>query len=367
MKEIVVKATWMRGGTSKCWVFEYEDLQHCEMSMDNILLRAFGSPDQRQLDGIGGGTSTTSKAVILSPYEGDDFDVNYLFAQVGIDDATVDWGSNCGNCSSVVAVYAIEKGWVKSEKDITNVRVYNENTNQAIIQQVNTPNGKLPDGTSEMVGSVYPGIEVNIGFRDPAGKTTGKLFPASDYSSNVIIDNKSYDVTMIDAGAPCVYLDATSLGLNGKSREEWTKIIDQNLPLLDNIRRHCAVSMGLADKPELAARAIPKLGVIHASMVEDADLSIQMLSMGKRHPAMPVTGSVALTLSARYPDTVTSKVLGYTTQHGITLDTPSGLLKTFATDIDSVPVIGISRTCRTIAQATINIPLNPLPKEVAIS
>lgn len=358
MKEIVVNATWMRGGTSKCWVFEYEDLQHCEMSMDNILLRAFGSPDERQLDGIGGGTSTTSKAVILSPYKGDDFDVNYLFAQVGIEDATVDWGSNCGNCSSVVAVYAIEKGWVKAEKDITNVRVYNENTNQAIIQQVNTPNGKLPDGISEMVGSVYPGIEVNVGFRDPAGKTTGKLFPASDYTSKVVIDNKSYDVTMIDAGAPCVYLDATSLGLNGKSREEWTKIIDQNLPLLDNIRRHCAVSMGLADKPELAARAIPKLGVIHASMVEDANLSIQMLSMGKRHPAMPVTGSVALTLSARYPDTVTSKVLGYTTQHGITLDTPSGLLKTFATDIDSVPVIGISRTCRTIAQATINIPLD---------
>lgn len=180
MKDLTIKATWMRGGTSKCWVFERSVLNHPKLSMDDILLRAFGSPDERQLDGIGGGTSTTSKAVILNPYEGDDFDVNYLFAQVGIEEPTVDWGSNCGNCSAVAALYAIEKGWVIAQDGITTVRVYNENTGQAIVQQIHTPNGKLPLLNAEMVGSVYPGIEVNVGFEDPAGKTTGKLFPIDE-------------------------------------------------------------------------------------------------------------------------------------------------------------------------------------------
>lgn len=365
MRDLQIKATWMRGGTSKCWVFERHELEQEAMRIDDILLRAFGSPDERQLDGVGGGTSTTSKAVILSPYEGDAFDVNYLFAQVGIEEPVVDWGSNCGNCSAVVALYAIEKGWVTPQDGTTTVRVYNENTGQAIVQQIATPNGKLPEANSEMVGSVYPGILVNVGFEDPAGKTTGKLFPAGAECTDIVVDGTRYPVTLVDAGAPCVYLEAAALGLDNHSRDEWTNVIDAQLDLLDNIRRQGAVLMGLADTPEAAARAIPKLGVVGKTDVKGADLRVQMLSMGKCHPAMPVTGSVGLTLAARYPETTIAKALGKTTQAGVNLDTPSGILNTFATDLNNLPVVGISRTCRTIAQTVIHVPLSPLPTEVA--
>lgn len=365
MRDLSIKATWMRGGTSKCWVFERQELEQDAMSMDDILLRAFGSPDERQLDGVGGGTSTTSKAVILNPYEGDDYDVNYLFAQVGIEEPVVDWGSNCGNCSSVAALYAIENGWITPQDGVTTVRVYNENTGQGIVQQIATPDGKLPAATSEMVGSVYPGIQVNVGFEDPAGKTTGKLFPVDEPCTHIEVDGTNYPVTLIDAGAPCVYLDAAALGLTNHTREEWTTVIDAHLDLLDNIRRQGAVLMGLAETPEAAARAIPKLGIVGKTDIEKADLRVQMLSMGKCHPAMPVTGSVALTLAARYNGTTIANVLGKTTQAGVDLDTPSGLLNTFATDINHLPVVGISRTCRTIANTVIYVPLSPLPTEVA--
>ncbi|WP_274584679.1 PrpF domain-containing protein [Neisseria leonii] len=365
MNELTINAVWMRGGTSKCWVFERAELERAPLPLDDVLLRAFGSPDKRQLDGVGGGTSTTSKAVILSPDEGGEYDVHYLFAQVGIDEPVVDWGSNCGNCSAVAALYALEKGWVAAQDGITTVRVYNENTGQAIVQQIATPRGRLPAADSPMAGCVYPGIAVNVGFEDPAGKTTGSLFPAGQPETVITVEGRPYTVTLVDAGAPCVYVDAASLGLAGQPRGQWTETVGDSLAALEAVRRQAAVLMGLADSPEAAARAVPKLGVI-GSGGDGADLRVQMLSMGQLHPAMPVTGSVALTLSARYEGTVTARILGRTAPAGITLDTPSGHLQTFAADVSGLPVVGVSRTCRIMAQARIHVPLAPLPKEVAV-
>lgn len=363
MNELTLNATLVRGGTSKCWVFERSQLERCEMSMDNLLLRAFGSPDKRQLDGVGGGTSTTSKAVILSKLDGTDYDVNYLFAQVGIDEPKVDWGSNCGNCSAVVAMYAINQGWVVPQDGTTTVRVYNENTGQAIVQQIATPNGKLTTQTTSMVGSVYDGTLVNVGFFDPAGKTTGKLFPTQNFADVIQIDDKNYTATLVDAGAPCVYVNADDLGLQGKSRDEWTSIIESQLKVLDDIRRKAAVKMGMATTPQDAERAVPKLGVIGKSL-KDADICVQMLSMGEPHPAMPVTGSVALTLSAQFEGTTVSQILGRVSHTGLTLDTPSGVIKTFASTLDDKAVVGVSRTVRTLATAMLYIPLTPLPTEM---
>lgn len=363
MNNITLKGTLMRGGTSKCWVFERSELEHSKMSIDNSLLRAFGSPDKRQLDGVGGGTSTTSKAVILSPMDGKDFDVNYLFAQVGIDEPKVDWGSNCGNCSAVVALYATEKGWVTPVIGTTTVRVYNENTGQTIIQQIATPDGKPPKADNPMVDSVYDGVLVNVGFFDPASKTTGKLFPTGNHSDTITIDNKNYTATLVDAGAPCVYVNASDFGLEGKARSDWTITLNSQLTTLDVIRRQAAVLMGMADNPENAERAVPKLGVIGKSP-ENADLCVQMLSMGELHPAMPVTGSVALTLSAQFDGTTASTILGNPAPTDIRLDTPSGIIETFATTLDGLPVVGVSRTARTIAVAELYIPLSPLPTEM---
>ena len=146
-----IPATWMRGGTSKCWVFRRADLQIGDLSMDDVLLRIYGSPDHRQVDGIGGGTSTTSKAVILAPSELDGVDVEYTFAQIGIDEAKVDWGSNCGNCSAVVASFAIREGWVPANDGETTVRVLNTNADQLIVQRVDTPGAQLLEAATENI------------------------------------------------------------------------------------------------------------------------------------------------------------------------------------------------------------------------
>ncbi|WP_308113842.1 PrpF domain-containing protein [Arthrobacter sp. ISL-30] len=197
-----IPATWMRGGTSKCWVFEWDSLQVPGKSVDEVLLRLFGSPDNRQIDGVGGGTSTTSKAVILSRSIAEDADVDYTFAQVGIEEQRVDWGSNCGNCSAVVAPYAIQRGWVNAGQDSTAVRALNTNTNQY-------------SGTQMIPGVPFPGMPVGMGFFDPAGRTTGKLFPTGEPVDKLTFDGRQVAATLIDAGAPVVVLEAEAVGLTG--------------------------------------------------------------------------------------------------------------------------------------------------------
>lgn len=182
-----IEAEWMRGGTSKCWVFETETLNETSIDLDELLPRLFGSPDSRQIDGVGGATSTTSKAMILRRPSDPSVDVEFTFAQVGIEEATVDWGSNCGNCSAVVGLYAIEKGWVTPKGDTTRIVTRNTNTGQLIIQQVATPSGALPIvPDAHMPGVAFPGFKVGLGFQDPAGKTTGELLPTGTASETVL-------------------------------------------------------------------------------------------------------------------------------------------------------------------------------------
>ena len=184
-----IPATWMRGGTSKCWVFRRDDLRVGDLSVDEVLLRVYGSPDHRQVDGVGGGTSTTSKAVILAPSTDEGVDVEYTFAQVGIEEAKVDWGSNCGNCSAVVASFAIREGWVPTGSDETAVRVLNTNTGQLIVQRVDTPGGVLAEAATQTIPGVpFPGAPVRMGFVDPAGRSTGHLFPTGHPRDSLVAD-----------------------------------------------------------------------------------------------------------------------------------------------------------------------------------
>ena len=182
-----IEAEWMRGGTSKCWVFETGHLHQSRTNLDELLPRLFGSPDSRQIDGVGGATSTTSKAMILHRPADHGIDVDFTFAQVGIEEAAVDWGSNCGNCSAVVGLYAIEKGWVVPSGDTTRIVTRNTNTGQIIVQLVATPAGALPIvPDAHMPGVASPGYRVGLGFQDPAGKTTGKLLPTGEATDTVL-------------------------------------------------------------------------------------------------------------------------------------------------------------------------------------
>ncbi|MFE9206593.1 PrpF domain-containing protein [Micromonospora sp. NPDC007230] len=211
-----MRATWMRGGTSKCWVFTESDLDAAGEDRTELLVRIFGSPDIRQIDGIGGGTSTTSKAVLLRPSRRPGVDVDYTFGQVSITEPTVDWASNCGNCSAVAGLYALQAGWVRPSGERTTVTVLNTNTDQLIRQEVPTPRRRVVNaGDNEIAGVPYPALGVRMGFVKPAGRTTGRLFPTGERRERIDDGAGGLEVTLIDACAPVVVVDAAALGLGG--------------------------------------------------------------------------------------------------------------------------------------------------------
>ena len=368
MREI--DATWMRGGTSKCWVFRRDDLDIPDLSVDEVLLRLYGSPDHRQVDGVGGGTSTTSKAVILAASDVPGVDVEYTFAQVGIDEAKVDWGSNCGNCSAVVAPFAIREGWVPTGSPETTVRVLNTNTGQVIVQRVPTPEGRLDEAaTQDIPGVPFPGAPVRMGFVDPAGRSTGQLVPTGRERDRLSEAVGGVTVTLVDAGAPVVAVRASDIGVRGDEDIAALDATPGLLRRLDAVRREAGVLMGLADTPETVARAVPKLAVVSDAAQPggpDTDLTVRMLSMGRFHPAVPVTGSVALTLAAGSPGTVVHELAGADRPDaGLRLATPAGCVQTFVEHDDDTPVVGVVRTYRRLASGTVLLPDPPLLPSVS--
>ncbi len=353
-----ITATWMRGGTSKCWVFLGADLDVDGMSVDDVLLRIFGSPDPRQVDGVGGGTSTTSKAVILEPSNHPGIDVEYTFAQVGIEEAKVDWGSNCGNCSAVVAAFAVRAGWVATQDGQTTVRVRNTNTDQVILQHLPTPGGRvLDEPTTSIPGVPFPGAPVRMGFLDPAGRSTGTLFPSGKRTDQLHVAGRTVEVTMVDAGAPVVAVPAAQVGLVG---DESPDVIDATpglLEHLDEVRRTAAVAMGLAETQAMAARAVPKLALVSRSGADqNTDITVRMLSMGKVHPAVPITGSVALTMAAGEQGTVVRDLLEQAPGTDFRIGTPAGDVMTFRAQDDGRDVVGAVRTYRLLAEGAVMLP-----------
>lgn len=370
-----IRATWMRGGTSKCWVFAEQDLGGGNGERDGLLARLFGSPDVRQIDGIGGGTSTTSKAVLLAPSRRPGVDVDYTFAQVSVTEPTVDWSSNCGNCSTVTGLYALQAGWVQPVGEVTTVRVLNTNTNQLIRQEVPTPGQHVTnDGDTVIAGVPYPGLGVKVGFVEPAGRTTGRLFPTGSPVERVSDGELQLEVTMVDAGAPVVAIPAATVGLAGA---ESAATIDADAGLLarlERIRVAAAHLMGLVRDDESVPRAIPKVALVAppaeqrdlAGRVMAADeqhLSVRMLSMGRTHPALAITGSVALALAATTPGTVVSRLLPQADTAGpLHLATPSGVLPVWVEDSEEGQVVSVLRTTRRLLTADIDVPA-PHPSE----
>ncbi|MCW4465358.1 hypothetical protein OK351_07570 [Glutamicibacter sp. MNS18] len=356
-----VKATWMRGGTSKCWVFERRELQIPGFTLDEVLLRLFGSPDPRQIDGVGGGSSTTSKAVILSPSSEPGIDVDYTFAQVGIEQAVVDWGSNCGNCSAVIAPYALEQGWVTPVDGVTTVRIRNTNTSQILVERMSSPADAEPLADTYIPGVPFPGTAVEIGFENPAGGTTGALLPSGEPLTTLAIPGEEHaapeeiQASLIDAGAPVVVVSAATARLDRFSFENWSVQCHAELDRLDAIRRAGAVAMGLADRAESAQRAIPKLAIVTSPEPgSTADINVMMLSMGSPHPALAITGSIALTLAAAVPGSVVAEAAAGETGATLKLRTPAGDIQTWSRDINDAQVVGTTRTARLLAAATLS-------------
>lgn len=308
-----IPATLVRGGTSKCWLFNSHDVPASKDQIESLLIDAFNAADPRQIDGVGGATSTTSKAAVVSQGAERGVDVDYLFAQVGIGDSRVEWGSNCGNCATAIALYAVSHGLVPATVGTTVVRMRNLNTGTRLEADVDTPDGTLPAfGDARVPGTLATGVPVTLAFLDAGGGTTGAVLPTGRAQEQLNVDGRQFTVSMIDAGAPMVLVEAASLGLTGS---ESLAEMSQHVPLLTSIRSAAAVQMGLREADSPVDHSVPKVGVVGAARdyitaggksvaATEYDVAIRTLSMHAPHPAIGLTSAVGVTTAAITPGTV---------------------------------------------------------------
>ncbi|OOR92779.1 putative methylaconitate Delta-isomerase PrpF [Moraxella caviae] len=348
-----IPATYMRGGTSKGVFFKLSDLPAvCQVAgtpRDNFLMRVIGSPDPygKQIDGLGNGSSSTSKVVILSPSDKPNHDVNYLFGQVAIDKPMIDWSGNCGNLTAAVGAFAIAQGLVANvpTDGICTVRIWQANIGKTIIAHVPMANGEVVEtGDFELDGVTFPAAEVVIEFLDPADGE-GAMFP----TGNVVDTLQSPDfgtlsATLINAGIPTIFVKAQDLGLTGTELQDDVNSDGELLAKLERLRAIGAVKMGLIDDVSEAAtrQHTPKIAWVAAPadytassgktvLATDIDVLVRAMSMGKLHHAMMGTASVAIATAAAVEGTLVNTAAGGSKRDKVCFGHPSGTLTVGAT------------------------------------
>ncbi|MDF2152257.1 2-methylaconitate cis-trans isomerase PrpF [Vibrio sp. CAU 1672] len=349
--QIKVAATYMRGGTSKGVFFNLNDLpqaaQVAGAARDNLLLRVIGSPDPygKQIDGMGGATSSTSKTVIVSKSTKADHDVDYLFGQVSIDKPFVDWSGNCGNLSAAVGPFAVHAGLIAKERipqnGVVTVRVWQVNIGKTILVHVPIVNGYVQEtGDFELDGVTFPAQEIQVDFLDPAD-ATGSMFPTGNLVDDLAVPGVgTFNATLINAGIPTIFVDAESIGYQGTELQDDINNDDSVLAMFETIRAYGALKMGLITSVEQAQtrQHTPKIAFVSkpksyqsssGSEVNQAevDVLVRALSMGKLHHAMMGTAAVAIASAACVPGTLVNLAAGGSERETVTFGHPSGTLK----------------------------------------
>ncbi|WLI73083.1 2-methylaconitate cis-trans isomerase PrpF [Halomonas alkalicola] len=387
--QIRIPATYMRGGTSKGVFFRLDDLPEAARkpgeARDRLLMRVIGSPDpyQKQIDGMGGATSSTSKTVILSKSESPDHDVDYLFGQVAIDKAFVDWSGNCGNLSAAVGPFAVANGLVDSaripDNGVVEVRIWQVNIGKTIVCQVPITNGEVQEtGDFELDGVTFPAAEVPVAFKDPADGG-GAIFPTGNLVDELevpadVVEGGTLKATLINAGIPTVFVNADEIGYTGAELQEAINGDAEALARFETIRAHGAVKMGLIkDVAEAASRQhTPKVAFVappasysassgKAVEAESIDLLVRALSMGKLHHAMMGTAAVAIASAAAIEGTLVNLAAGGGKRNAVTFGHPSGTLRVGAAAslVDGRWVIDeavMSRSARVLMEGFVRIP-----------
>ncbi|MBO0778741.1 MAG: PrpF protein [Ktedonobacteraceae bacterium] len=315
MQQQAIRFVLMRGGTSKCLIFKENDLPPVGGERDRLLLEAFGSPDPRQIDGMGGATSLTSKACIIAPSERADIDIDYTFGQVNILRPMVDYGGSCGNCSAAVGPFAIDEGLVRAREGITAVRILNRNTQKLIVAEVPVQNGHAQcEGDFEIAGVPGKGALQRLWFYDPAGSITGRLLPSGHPSDLLEVQGSEIEISLVDAANPVVFVRARDIGLSG--RESAAEIDSRpGVPqVLEEIRGKVAVMLGWVDEWQRAAAVtpgVPKIAMVapvqvdrHAGTSEQVDFVARIMSMGRCHAAYALTGAIATGAAAHIPGSI---------------------------------------------------------------
>mmetsp|Transcript_41129 Transcript_41129/g.74274 ORF Transcript_41129/g.74274 Transcript_41129/m.74274 type:complete len:397 (+) Transcript_41129:53-1243(+) len=378
LKQVRVPAEHMRGGTSKGVFFHRHDLPVDAAKWDQLMLRVMGSPDpyEKQIDGMGGATSSTSKVVVLNKSSREGCHVDYLFGALAISESLLDWSGNCGNLSAAVGPYAIRHGWVPEAPSdgVATVVIWQVNTEKKIIAKVPMKNGTVQElGDFEVDGVTFPAAEVQLEFLDPGN--VGAMFPTGHVCDDLTIPGVGcIKTTLIDAGNPTILVDAKVLGLHGA---ELQPDVNTNKPILDlceTVRSHAAVTMGLAKTPEEAStlrQHTPKLAFAGPAVTYTAssgktveassiDVCARILSMGKLHHAMTGTGAVALAAAAAVPGTVMSDFLPGP-RRSFVFGHPSGSLRVGAEAVHSdagweVASVAMSRTARRLMEGWVLVP-----------
>ena len=387
--QIKIPATYMRGGTSKGVFFSLQDLPEVAQlpgaARDALLLRVIGSPDpyDKQIDGMGAATSSTSKTVILSKSVKADHDVDYLFGQVAIDKPFVDWSGNCGNLSAAVGSFAISSGLVAAERIPQNgvavVRIWQANIGKTIIAHVPITDGAVQEtGDFELDGVTFAAAEVQLEFLDPAAEEEGgsaSMFPTGNLVDDLEVPGVgTFKATLINAGIPTIFINAQDLGYTGTELQGAINGDPKALAMFETIRAHGALRMGLIQHLDEAAKRqhTPKVAFVappaaytassgKAIEAGDVDLLVRALSMGKLHHAMMGTAAVAIGTAAAIRGTLVNLAAGGAERDAVRFGHPSGTLRVGAqaSQVNGEWVVKkaiMSRSARVLMEGWVRVP-----------
>ncbi|MEQ8333843.1 PrpF domain-containing protein [Nisaea sp.] len=374
MTSVRIPACFMRGGSSKGVFFSLADLPPDQSYWDRLFLSVIGSPDPygRQLNGMGGGVSSLSKAAVISASRRDDADLDFTFGQVAVGDAVVDYSSNCGNLSSAVGPFALERGLIRLADGQRAVRIYNTNTGKILVAHFTVKDGLAAEsGSFAIPGVAGTGAAIRLEFLDPAGAGTGHLLPTGNLTDRIQLDDGgSIDATLMDVGNPCVFIDAASVGRTANETIAELEADTALMALLDQLRRKAAVMMGLAVDEATAPAAVPKIAIVGApepasdlagNMIdpEMADLSVRMLSMENVHRVLPLTGAMCAGVACRLSGTIPAG-LTKAPDGDVRLANPSGILPVgadvTANDGPAVRSVTVIRTARLLMSGDVAVP-----------
>lgn len=387
--QIKIPATYLRGGTSKGVFFRLQDLpasaQVPGAARDALLQRVIGSPDPyaKQIDGMGGATSSTSKTVIISKSTRPDHDVDYLFGQVAIDKAFMDWSGNCGNLSAAVGPFAISNGLIDASRvpknGMATVRIWQANIGKTIIAHVPITDGAVQEtGDFELDGVTFPAAEVQLEFISPAADEEGaggSMFPTGNLVDDLEVPGVgTFKATLINAGIPTIFINADAVGYTGIELQDAINGDGKALTMFENIRAHGAIRMGLIKSVDEAAKRqhTPKVAFVAkpASYVAssgkhvqagDIDLLVRAMSMGKLHHAMMGTAAVAIGTAAAIPGTLVNLAAGGGERSTVRFGHPSGTLRVGAEASKvggewTVTKAIMSRSARVLMEGWVRVP-----------
>lgn len=377
MSQTFIPAVFYRGGTSKGVFFHARDLPQDRDACSRIMLAAIGSPDPygRQLNGMGGGISSLSKAVVIGPPTHPDADVDYTFVQLAVEEPVADWTNNCGNLSSAVGHFAVDEGLVQARDGEMLVRIHQTNTRKLIHSRFLVKNGKAEiSGDYVIAGVAGSGSRIRLDFVSPDGAVTGKLLPTGNVVDKIDLGTDGrFDLSIVDATSPVVYVEAGALGLTGAESPDEIEAKPAVMNLLERLRRRAGVMIGLARAPDQIGLQTPRIAIVAAPTTfksldgerysaDDFDIATRMMSMQRVHRAVPGTGGLNLGVASQLPGSIPNRVSRPASAAGeVRVANPSGLVSVGAVvrrqnDQWTADSAILFRTARRLMQGQVAVP-----------